>query len=64
MASSLRAGMEYQGPLTLPPYTVATLPNPAVNKAGLIYVSDGTSNKRLAISDGVNWRFPDGNVVT
>lgn len=44
-------------------YTVGTLPSAAV--AGkLIYVSDGTANKRLAVSDGANWRFPDGNVVS
>lgn len=44
-------------------YTVGTLPSAAV--AGkLIYVSDGTANKRLAVSDGTNWRFPDGNVVS
>lgn len=44
-------------------YTVATLPS--ASPAGmLIYVSDGTANKRLAVSDGTNWRFPDGNVVS
>jgi hypothetical protein len=48
--------------LTLRTYTVATLPPAAVQR--LIYVSDGTANKRLAVSDGTNWRFPDGNVVT
>ena len=30
----------------------------------LIYVSDGTSNKRQAVSDGTNWRWPDGAVVS
>jgi len=48
----------------LPSYTVATLPDASDNARGLIYVSDGTSNKRLAVSDGTNWRFPDGNVVS
>ena len=44
-------------------YTVATLPS--ASAAGqLIYVSDGTSNKRIAVSDGTNWRFPDGNIVS
>lgn len=44
-------------------YTVATLPSPS--PAGqLIYVSDGSSNRRLGISDGTNWRFGDGNIVT
>jgi hypothetical protein len=44
-------------------YTVATLPS-AATAAQLIYVSDGTSNKRLAVSDGTNWRWPDGAVVS
>jgi hypothetical protein len=30
----------------------------------MIYVSDGTANKRLAISDGAAWRWPDGAVVS
>lgn len=48
----------------LPTYTVSTLPSAASYARGLIYVSDGTSNKRLAVSDGTNWRFPDGNTVS
>lgn len=51
-------------PVILPSYAVASLPSAATYTRGLIYVSDGTSNKRLAISDGTNWRFPDGNVVS
>jgi hypothetical protein len=44
-------------------YTVATVPS--ASPAGmLIYVSDGTSNKRLAVSDGTNWRWPDGAIVS
>jgi len=44
-------------------YTVATLPS--ANPAGqMIYVSDGASNKRLAVSDGTDWRWPDGAVVS
>lgn len=50
--------------LQLPSYTVATLPSAATYVRGIIYVSDGTSNKRLAVSDGTNWRFPDGNIVS
>lgn len=49
--------------LGLRSYTVATLPS-AATSALLIYVSDGTSNKRLAVSDGTNWRFPDGAIVS
>nr|WP_246686806.1 sialate O-acetylesterase [Mesorhizobium sp. B2-4-19] len=44
-------------------YTVATVPSASV--AGqAIYVSNGTSNKRMAISDGTNWRWPDGAIVS
>lgn len=45
-------------------YTVSTLPSASTNVQGLIYVSNGTANKRLAISDGTNWRFPDGAIVS
>jgi len=64
MPRPLRAGIEYLGPPILPVYTVSALPSASLNTAGLIYVSDGTSNKRIAVSDGTNWRFPDGNVVS
>lgn len=46
----------------LPSYTVATLP--AATARGLIYVSDGAGGKRLAVSDGSNWRWPDGATVS
>lgn len=49
---------------TLTPYTVATLPDAALTPQQLIYVSDGASNQRLAVSDGMAWRFSDGNVVS
>jgi hypothetical protein len=49
---------------TLPTYTVATLPTASTYTRGLIYVSDGTANQRLAISDGTNWRFPSGAIVS
>jgi hypothetical protein len=48
----------------LPDYTVATLPSAANNARCLIYVSDGSSNRRFAVSDGAAWRFGDGNVVS
>ena len=54
----------YSTGVFLPSYTVATLPTASTYPRRLIYVSDGTSNKRLAVSDGTNWRFPDGNVVS
>lgn len=46
----------------IPSYTVATLPT--ATSRGLIYVSDGASNKRLAVADGANWRWPDGAIVS
>lgn len=51
-------------PVAQPAYTVATLPAAASWTGCTIYVSDGTSNKRLAVSDGTNWRWPDGNIVS
>lgn len=51
-------------PPRLPSYTVATVPSAATYVRGMIYVSDGASNKRMAISDGTNWRFPDGAIVS
>lgn len=51
-------------PLQIPSYTVATLPSAATFVRCVIYVSDGTSNKRFAISDGSNWRWPDGVIVS
>jgi hypothetical protein len=30
----------------------------------MIYVADGSANRRLAISDGAAWRWPDGAVVS
>jgi len=50
-------------PLQLPSYTVATLPPAASYPRCMIYVADGTVNKRFAISDGTSWRWPDGAVV-
>ena len=43
-------------------YTVATLPTATAQE--MIYVSDGAGGKRLAVADGTNWRFPDGNIVS
>jgi len=47
----------------LPSFTVATLPSAAANPQGIAYVSDGASNKRFAVSDGSNWRYPDGAIA-
>ena len=51
-------------PLQLPSFTVATLPPAASYPRCMIHVADGTANKRLAISDGAAWRWPDGAVVS
>lgn len=50
------------GPFVLPEFTVATMP---VGQAEgtIVYVSDGASNKYIAIFDGTNWRYADGAVV-
>lgn len=44
-------------------YAVASLPS-ASPEGQLIYVSNGSANRRMAVSDGSNWRFPDGAVVS
>lgn len=51
-------------PPKLPSYTVATVPSAATFAQCMIYVSDGTANKRMAISEGTNWRWPDGAIVS
>jgi len=43
-------------------YTVATLPTSVTG--GIIRVSDGTSNKRLATGDAGVWKWPDGATVS
>lgn len=53
-----------KAPVLLASYTVATLPSASKYKQGIIYVSDGTTNHRLAVSDGTNWRWPDGVIVS
>ena len=50
-------------PLQLPSFTVATLPPAATYPRCMIYVADGATNRRFAISDGASWRWPDGAVV-
>ncbi|AWK90166.1 hypothetical protein [Azospirillum thermophilum] len=49
--------------LGLRSYTVATIPT--ASPAGrLAFVSDGSSNRRLAVADGTAWRWPDGSAVS
>ena len=53
------------GPVRLAAYTVATVPSAVAHGAGaIIHVSNGAASKRLAISDGTAWRWPDGAVVS
>lgn len=51
-------------PPMLPSYTVATLPSAGVSALGVAFVSNGAGNRRLAVSDGAAWRWPDGTVVS
>jgi hypothetical protein len=53
-------------PMQLPTSTVAGLSAfpAATYPRCLIYVSDGATNRRLAVSDGAAWRWPDGAVVS
>lgn len=55
--------LDASGLLSLRSFTVATMPT--ASPAGrLAYVADGASNRRLAVSDGANWRWPDGTLVS
>lgn len=51
-------------PFRLPTYTVAALPSAATFARCVVYVSDGAGSRRFAVSDGTNWRWPDGAVVS
>ena len=42
--------------LTLPQYTVSTVPTASASTAQVIFVSDETGGATLAYSDGTNWR--------
>ena len=42
--------------LTLPSYTVSTVPTASASTAQIIFVSDETGGATLAYSDGTNWR--------
>lgn len=49
--------------VTVPSYTVATLPS--VTSANVVFVSNETGGATLAFSDGVNWRrVQDRNIVS
>ena len=48
----------------LPAYDVADLPDATLYPKCLIYVNDGASNQHLATSDGAQWRWGDGTIVS
>lgn len=51
-------------PVKFPSFTKAAKPSASAMGAGAtIYISNDTSNRRLATSDGTDWRFQDGTVV-
>lgn len=49
--------------LSLPLYTVATVPDPTIYRGRLIYVTDETGGEVPAFSDGVAWRRVTDRVV-
>lgn len=51
------------GHIGLKAYNVGTLPSAAA-AAQMIYVNGSATGKKLAISDGTNWRWADGTVVS
>lgn len=51
-------------PIKFPQFLKATKPSPSVMGSGsTIDITNDTSNRRLATSDGTNWRFQDGTIV-
>lgn len=48
----------------LPSANVADLPDPALYPKCALYVNDGASNQHLATSDGSDWRWGDGTIVS
>lgn len=62
--SRLTGSAVFGFPPKITSFTVATLPSASAYNQCIAYVSNGTGNKRLAVSDGANWRFPDGAIVS
>lgn len=59
------ATARFETPLRLASYVRASLPSTATAGAGAIaHVSDGAGNRRLAVCDGADWRWPDGTIVS
>lgn len=52
-------------PVSLPPYTLGTMPSAATNIYRMIYVTDITSGAEPCVSDGTNWRkFSDRSIAS
>jgi len=52
-----------KGILTLPGYTLTTLPSVTANTGNICVVTNGTSNKWLVYSNGTNWLYTDGTIA-
>jgi hypothetical protein len=50
-------------PVTLPAYTRLGLPAPGGIANTIVAVTDDPQGRRLAVSDGIAWRWPDGTIV-
>lgn len=71
IAERANAGLPIDGtkpmlaPLSLKPYTVATLPTASLWPWAIIYVSNESGGAQPAFSDGTNWRrFTDRAIVS
>ena len=60
---SVRGDMSIEGPVGLPSYTVAGVPNATKYTGSIIYVSDETGGATVAFSDGTNWRRVQDRVI-
>lgn len=54
----------FTSPLRIASYTLLTIPLAGLSAQCIVYVSNGAANKRLAISDGTKWYWPDGTVIS
>lgn len=56
------ARVDFSAIPALPSYTIATLP--VATARGLVFVTDGSNGRRLAVADGSRWCWPDGATVS
>lgn len=56
-AAPLATGINSAGPVVIPTFTIATLPNAATYARGLIWISDQSGGATFAISNGTNWKI-------